>query len=50
MFVERDEGTVALANAEALAAAYVEALERILGLTPGSLHLIDPRVLEEWYA
>ena len=49
MFVERDEGTVTLADAEALAGAYVEALERILGLPAGSLDLIDRRVLERWY-
>ncbi len=49
LFVERDEGAATLADAEALAGAYVEAMERILGLPAGSLHLIDRGVLEEWY-
>jgi AcrR family transcriptional regulator len=49
VFLERD-GRVTLADAEALATSYVEALERILGLPPQSLHLIDFDVLTEWYA
>jgi AcrR family transcriptional regulator len=49
LFVERDEGAATLAGAEALAGAYVEAMERILGMPAGSLQLIDRGLLEEWY-
>jgi AcrR family transcriptional regulator len=49
LFVERDEGAATLADAEALAGAYVEAMERILGMPAGSLQLIDRGLLEEWY-
>jgi AcrR family transcriptional regulator len=50
MFVEHDEGAGTLAGAEGLAGAYVEAMERILGLPAGALHLIDHDVLRKWYA
>jgi AcrR family transcriptional regulator len=50
MFLNRDGGGVTLADAEALATSYVDSLERMLGLSPHSLHLVDLAVLREWYA
>ena len=50
LFLERDEGGASLADAEGLAAAYTDALERIVGTPPGTLHLVDRDVLKEWYA
>jgi AcrR family transcriptional regulator len=35
---------------ERIIAAYTEAMERILGVAPGSLHLIEREVLREWVA
>ena len=49
-FVERDGSGVSLAQAEAMVAAYLEAMERILGLATGTLTLVDEAVLREWYA
>jgi AcrR family transcriptional regulator len=49
-FVERDESGVSLADVEALVAAYVQAMERILGVPAGTLRLIDRTALREWYA
>jgi AcrR family transcriptional regulator len=39
----------ALARAERLTAAYNDALERVLGAPPGSLHLIDAPTLSAWF-
>ncbi|HTX69108.1 MAG TPA: TetR/AcrR family transcriptional regulator [Thermoleophilia bacterium] len=49
LFLERDEGSVTLADAQGLAHAYVEGLERIVGVPAGTLHLVDDGVLEQWY-
>jgi AcrR family transcriptional regulator len=49
LFLERDTGGVTLADAEGLALAYTDALERILGTPAGTLHLVDEDVLKEWY-
>ena len=49
-FVGRDGSGVSLAQAEAMVAAYLEAMERILGLAAGTLTLVDKAVLREWYA
>jgi AcrR family transcriptional regulator len=49
LFLECNENNVTLTEVEELAGAHVEAMERILGLPAGTLHLIDRRVLEEWY-
>ena len=49
LFLERDEDGVTLADAEGLALAYTDALERILGAPAGTLHLVDRDVLKEWY-
>ena len=49
-FVARDQGGVSLAEVQAMVAAYIEAMERILGVAKGALTLVDPGVLREWYA
>jgi AcrR family transcriptional regulator len=49
LFLERDAGGVTVADAEGLALAYTDALERILGTPAGTLHLVDRDVLREWY-
>jgi AcrR family transcriptional regulator len=49
LFLERDEGGVTLADAEDLALAYTDALERILGMAAGTLRLVDTDTLKAWY-
>ena len=49
-FVERDESGVSLAGVEAMVAAYLEAMERILGVAAGHAHAGRQAVLREWYA
>ena len=49
LFLEQDEGGVTLADAEGLALAYTDALERILGTPAGTLQLVDRDMLKEWY-
>ena len=49
-FVERDQNGTSLAQVEAMLAAYVEAMERILGVPAGTLRLVDDAALREWYA
>ena len=49
-FVERDESGASLAQVEAMLAAYIEAMERILGVPAGTLTLVDDAALREWYA
>ncbi|MBX0329470.1 TetR/AcrR family transcriptional regulator [Oscillochloris sp. ZM17-4] len=39
----------ALQVADHMVAAYNDALERVLGARPGSLHLIDPETTREWF-
>jgi TetR/AcrR family transcriptional repressor of nem operon len=39
----------ALSRAETAVAVYMDAVERILRLSPGSLHLIDTATLVEWF-
>jgi len=36
-------------QAEAAVVAYTTAIERVLGMAPGSLHLIDMEVMKEWF-
>jgi AcrR family transcriptional regulator len=48
-FVERAENGGSLAEAEALVAAYVQAMERILGVPAGAISLVDRAALREWY-
>ena len=49
-FVERDQSGASLAQVEAILAAYIEAMERILGVPSGTLTLVDDAALREWYA
>jgi AcrR family transcriptional regulator len=49
-FVERDESGASLAQVQAMLAAYIEAMERILGVPAGTLTLVDEGVLRKWYA
>jgi AcrR family transcriptional regulator len=42
-------GELAFAEATQAVAAFTDAIERVLGAQPGSLHLIDPHLLQEWY-
>jgi AcrR family transcriptional regulator len=46
-FAEHDRMT--LPAVRAMLAAYIDALERILGLPAGTLQLVDESVLEEWF-
>ncbi len=46
---EEAKNSHALQEAESLLAAYTDALERILGAPKGSIHLMDPEVLKEWF-
>ena len=48
-FVERDQSGVSLAEVQAMVAAYIEAMERILGVPAGTLELVDRPALEKWY-
>jgi AcrR family transcriptional regulator len=50
LLVARLEDRVPFAEVEAYMAAYNEALERILGLPPGSFSLIEPEALHVWFA
>ena len=49
LYVARRAGKVSFEAVERLLATYVEAFERLLGLSRGSLTLIDQAVLREWY-
>jgi AcrR family transcriptional regulator len=45
--LERHEGT--LAAIERTVATFTLAVERVLGLPPGTLHLMDPGITRDWY-
>ncbi|HEX7472901.1 MAG TPA: TetR/AcrR family transcriptional regulator [Candidatus Limnocylindrales bacterium] len=49
LFFARQAGTVEFDVVERAFAAYSEALERILGVSAGSLNLADPATLHDWY-
>jgi AcrR family transcriptional regulator len=49
-FVDHAPGEATLQAVKAMVAAYEDALERILGVSSGTLRLIDGSVLEEWFA
>jgi AcrR family transcriptional regulator len=49
LYVARQAGQMPFELIEGAFAAYPEALERILGAPPGSLRMIDSKVLHEWY-
>ncbi|HMK08133.1 MAG TPA: TetR/AcrR family transcriptional regulator [Anaerolineales bacterium] len=44
-----DSGEAAVARARRATAAFTDAIERALGTPTGSLSLIDPHQLQEWY-
>jgi hypothetical protein len=48
LFKEQDKQT-AMQQAARMAAAYNEALERVLGAPNGSINLIDVKTLEAWF-
>lgn len=49
LFVARQAKELELADVERAFAAFSEALERILGVPPGSLSLTDPPTLRMWF-
>lgn len=49
MFVARQRNEVTFEQVEALFAAFTEGLDRILGLRPGRLSLVDPPTLRTWF-
>jgi AcrR family transcriptional regulator len=49
LFLASQRGEKSLAEAQAIFSGYVDALERILGISPGSLELVDPSVVREWF-
>jgi AcrR family transcriptional regulator len=50
LLIDRLEGRVPFEEVERFIHAYDEAIERILGLVPGSFTLIDPESLRVWFA
>lgn len=50
LFVARQRREVEFEEVVAFFAAYSEAMDRILGLTPGRLSLTDPPTLEAWFS
>ena len=49
LFIARQANRVTYADAERYFASYLDAFERILGASPGSIKLIDESILREWY-
>lgn len=49
LYIASQSGSIGLGEVEATFAAYTEAMERILGLPTGRLHLVDRSVLELWF-
>lgn len=50
LFLASQAGRTSLAEVEATFAGYSDALERILGISPGSLELVDASVVREWFS
>jgi AcrR family transcriptional regulator len=50
LLIDRLDGRVPYEEVERFSHAYDEAIERILGLAPGSFTLIDPDSLRTWFA
>jgi AcrR family transcriptional regulator len=50
MFVAGLDGRVSMEEVAAAAAAYNEAVERILGITPGSFQIVDQPTLDFWFS
>lgn len=49
LFLASQAHETSLAEVEETFAGYVDALERILGISAGSLELVDPSVVREWF-
>lgn len=49
LFVARQAREIEYAEVERVFAAFTDALERILGLRPGSLSLTDPPTMQMWF-
>jgi AcrR family transcriptional regulator len=49
LFIARQANKVTYEDAERYFASYLDAFERILGASPGSIQLIDEPILREWY-
>lgn len=49
LFLASQAGETSLEEVEATFFGYADALERILGITPGSLELVDPSIVREWF-
>ncbi len=49
LYIARRAGQISFAAVKRLLATYVEAFERLLGLPPRSLTMVDQAVLREWY-
>ena len=49
LFIARQANRVTYEDAERYFATYLDAFERILGASPGSIKLIDESILREWY-
>jgi AcrR family transcriptional regulator len=49
LFIARQANKVTYEDAERYFASYLDAFERILGASPGSIQLIDESILREWY-
>ncbi|HYO42920.1 MAG TPA: TetR/AcrR family transcriptional regulator [Candidatus Limnocylindrales bacterium] len=49
LLTDRIDGRISFEEVESFMAAYSEAMERILGLPPGSFVLIDPESLHTWF-
>jgi AcrR family transcriptional regulator len=49
MYVARQANAIGYDAVERAVASETEALERVLGATPGSLNVIDPRIIREWF-
>ena len=50
LLTEQEEPVRTLRHAEELVTAYNDVIERILGAPHGSIHLMDPESLKEWFA
>jgi len=49
LFVARQEGTISVESVVSTMAGYTEAFERILGIPPGSMTLLDENTLRLWF-
>jgi AcrR family transcriptional regulator len=49
LFIARQANRVTYEDTERYFASYLDAFERILGASPGSIKLIDESILREWY-